>query len=232
MSYPSNNQPPHGQPQQGYPPPSYPPPGYPPQQGFPPQQGGPQYGGPQYGGPPPRKGKGGVVVLALVGMVVVVVLVAAVVLSRAGVIDGGPFAKGVPSVPPPSEFPATAGGLYRLDNGDPATFKVGGAKYDWVVAKYYATKPLEQVDDKTPVYVATIYGPLAKAKDAITTRTNLTEVGDGLCGDGSPSAPVRVCAVQRGSIVATITESIKPTGRTSTDDDLIGYAAALANALS
>jgi hypothetical protein len=171
-------------------------------------------------------------VLALVGVAVVVVLVAVVVLSRVGVIDGGPFAKGVPSVPPPTEFPATSAGLYRLDNGDPATFKVGGAKYDWVVAKYYATKPLEELDNKTPVYVATVYGPLAKAKDAITTRNNITKVGSGLCGDGSPSAPVRVCAVQRGSIVVTFTESIRPTGRTSTDEDLIVYATGLAVDLS
>jgi hypothetical protein len=162
-----------------------------------------------------------VVVLAIVG-----------VLSRAGVIEGGPFAKGVPSVPPPTELPATAGGLYRLDDRDPATFKASGAKYDWMVAKYYATKPQNQMDGKTPVYVVTVYGPLAKAKDALTTRNNVAAVGSGVCADGSPDVPVRVSAVQRGSIVATITENIKPTGRTAFDDELIGYSAALASALS
>jgi hypothetical protein len=233
--YPQQGGPQYGTPQQGpqQGPPPGPPPG-PPQYGGPqqgPQYGGPQYGSPQYGGAR-KKSKGWIVVLALVAVFVVVVLVVVAVLSRAGIIAGGPLAKGVPSVPPPSELPATAGGLYRLDDKVPPTFKAAGAKYDWVVARYYATKPRNQLDDKTPVYTVNVYGPLAKAKDAVVARYNITAVGSGVCADGSPSVPVRVCAVQRGSIVATITENIKPTGRTSTDDELIAYSAALANALS
>ncbi|GAA1653683.1 hypothetical protein GCM10009744_52270 [Kribbella alba] len=205
-----------------------------------PQYGGPQYDAPQYGGlqqgpqygGPPRKSKGWIIILALVVLLVVVVLAIFAVLSRGGVIQGGPFAKGVPSVPPPSELPATAGGLYRLDDKEPATFRAAGAKYDWTVAKYYATKPQNQVDGKTPVYIVTVYGPLGDAKDALATRNNVTPVGSGLCADGSPSVGIRVCAVQRGSVVATVTENIKPTGRTASDDELIAYAAALANALS
>lgn len=217
--------------------------GYP-QQGYP-QQDGPQYGNAQHdapryggqqqapqGGGPPRKSKGWIVILALVVLLVVVVLAIFAVLSRGGVIQGGPFAKGVPSVPQPSELPATAGGLYRLDDKAPATFKAAGAKYDWTVAKYYAAKPQNQLDGKTPVYVATVYGPLGDAKDALATRNNVTPVGSGLCADGNPSVEIRVCAVQRGSVVATVTENLKPTGRTASDDELIAYAAALANALS
>ena len=252
MSYPGDNQPqqPYGPPPQGgYPPhqgyPGQPQQGYQgqPQQGYPrqayPAQGyaqqpyGPQYGGPEYGGPPkPRKSKAGVVIVALIGVLVVVVLVIVVGLSRAGVIDGGPFAKSVPSVPPPSEFPATAGGLYLMDDKDPATYKTSDAKYDWVVAKYYATKPQNQLDQKTPVYVVTVYGPLGNAKDALTTRNNVTEVGSGYCADGTPDVPLRVCGVNRGSVVATVTDSFGTAGRTASDDELIGYAAALANALS
>jgi hypothetical protein len=200
-----------------------------------PQHGAPQYGGQQQGpqgGRPPRKSKGWIVILALVVLLVVVVLAIFAVLSRGGVIQGGPFAKGVPSVPPPSELPATAGGLYRLDDKEPATFKAAGAKYDWTVAKYYATKPQNQLDGKTPVYVVTVYGPLGDVKDVLATRNNVTPVGSGLCADGSPSVGIRVCAVQRGSVVATVTENLKPTGRTASDDELIAYAAALANALS
>jgi hypothetical protein len=88
---------------------------------------------PQYG--PTRTGTSGAVVFALVGIGVAVVLVAVVVLSRVGVIDSGPFAKGVPSVPPPSVMPLQAGGLYRLDD-DASAYKPDGAKFDWAVAWY------------------------------------------------------------------------------------------------
>lgn len=259
MSYPGNNQPqqPYGTPPQG----GYPPPqqqGYPDQQQAPqqqpyggPQPGGPQYGGPQYGGPQhggphgpqgpqyggppaPKKSKTGVVILAIAGAVVVVVALIVFGLNRAGVIGGGPLpGGGVPSVPPPSQLPKTAGdGLYLIEDDIPGAFTAPKAKYDWVVARYYATKPAKYVDEKTTVYVVTVYGPLGDAKDALTTRNNVTEVGSGYCADGSAETPLRVCGVNSGSIVVTVTDTFGKKGRTATDDQLISYATDLAGAMS
>ncbi|WP_133976745.1 hypothetical protein [Kribbella voronezhensis] len=170
-------------------------------------------------------------VLAVVGVAVAVGLAAFVGLSRVGVIDSGPFARKVPSVLPPSIMPAQAGGLYRLDD-DAATYKPDGAKFDWAVAWYYSPKPPGERAFDTPVYVVTIYGPLKKAKDAIPTRKNIVPVGAGVCADGDMAGPIRECAVQRGSIVATVVEYIGTAGRVSTDDGLVGYATAFADTLS
>ncbi|TDU86879.1 hypothetical protein EV138_0395 [Kribbella voronezhensis] len=195
----------------------------------------PPYGEPLQGGPPsvysaePGKRRG--VVLAVVGVAVAVGLAAFVGLSRVGVIDSGPFARKVPSVLPPSIMPAQAGGLYRLDD-DAATYKPDGAKFDWAVAWYYSPKPPGERAFDTPVYVVTIYGPLKKAKDAIPTRKNIVPVGAGVCADGDMAGPIRECAVQRGSIVATVVEYIGTAGRVSTDDGLVGYATAFADTLS
>jgi hypothetical protein len=173
-----------------------------------------------------------VIILSVVGAMVLILVVAVVVLSRAGVI-GGPLARGVPSVPPPTQFPATVGsGLYLIDGKDPMTYKATNAKYDWVVAKYYSTKPQEQTDGKTPVYIVTVYGPLGNAKDALSTRENVTKVGNGYCADGGTQTPLRICGVNHGSVVATVTDSFGTIGRTASDEQLLSDASALATALS
>jgi hypothetical protein len=194
-----------------------------------------QYGPPPGGFPqPPSPAKrSGLLLAGLIAVTLVVVLLVVVVLSRAGVIDEGPFAKKVAKVPPITQFPTSAGGLFRVHPGSQNEFPVlFGSKYEWNRYALYATVAQHDRNPTTDYaeYMVNAYGSLDDVEDVFSDPKQKTEVGSALCATEIVGQGLmrRLCGVNRGSIVVTVQ------GRWSGHDDqkLAGYANAIADGIS
>jgi hypothetical protein len=199
----------------------------------PPQQQQP-YGSPQGVYPPPAKqGKSAWFVAAVIVGPLLALLLIVVVLSRVGVIDDGPFAKKAPKVPPITQWPAAAGGLYKTETGDQPDFGVlAGSNYEWQRSALYSNIPPGRgnTPDDPAEYMVYAYGSLYDIKDVMIDPKEVTKVGSGTCATTVVGQGVmwRVCGVNRGSIVVTVTG--KYFGRD--DQKLVGYANAIIEKVS
>ena len=161
------------------------------------------------------------VVAALIAAVIVLVLVTLVALSRFG---SGPFAHKVPKVSPPTEWPATAGELRLAGNSKPDVSPLDSLDFDWEVSGRYSTG---EGEDRTVLSVR-VFGSTDRVKDTIGNY-GVDEVEEGHCGSSilGNRFLTRQCGVTKGSIVAVVESP--PTG--PSDEELIGYATSLADAL-
>ena len=162
------------------------------------------------------------VVAALIAAVIVVVLVTVVSLGRFG---SGPFAHKVPKVPAPTEWPATVGELRLAGNSKPDVSPLESLDFDWEVSGRYSTG---EGEDRTVLSVR-VFGSTDRVKDTIGNY-GVDEVEEGYCGSSILGSRflTRQCGVTRGSIVAVVESP--PTG--PSDEELIGYATSLADALT
>ncbi|MEV5967708.1 hypothetical protein AB0L70_38430 [Kribbella sp. NPDC051952] len=195
--------------------------------------GPPQQQQPYAPQPAPARKRAGLLLLGLIAVPLVVVLVLVVVLSRTGVIDAGPFAKKAPKVAPITQFPASAGGLYRVNAGEIQQVPVlAGSKYEWRRSTLYATvapgetKPAKEYAE----YMVDAYGSIDDVKDAFSDPKEVTEVGPGVCATWVLGEGVlkRQCGVNRGSIVVIVEGPYF--GRD--DQKLVGYANAVIEKVS
>jgi hypothetical protein len=166
-----------------------------------------------------------VAVAVLIAAVLVIVLVTVIALSRFGVIDGGPFAHKVPKVSAPTEWPATVGEMRLAGNSKPDVSPLDSLDFDWEVSGRYSTG---EGEDRV-VHSVRVFGSTDRVKDTIGNY-GVQEVEEGYCGSSILGSRflTRQCGVTRGSIVAVVESP--PSG--PSDEQLIGYATSLANALT
>jgi hypothetical protein len=181
--------------------------------------------------PPAKKGKSAWFVAAVMVGPLLALLLVVVVLSRVGVIDDGPFAKKAPKVPPITHWPTSAGGLYKTETGDQPDFGVlVGSKYEWDRSALYSNVPPGGTVDDPTEYIVYAYGSLYDVKDVFIDPKEVTKVGSGICATEIIGDKIvwRVCGVNRGSIVVTVTGAWLG----HDDQKLIGYANAIADGMS